>query len=183
MNESRANQDLAPQLVDTTVVQFFNREDETRWRWSNNGVYTASSFYRVMQSGGTIGWRYVYIWKTNTPRKVQVFAVLMLMNMILTHDTMCRRGMQCDLRCVMCDSCRVETEIHLFFRCRYAALVWRGIERCKGKTVMKIGDSIERTWDDSWEEARQDGTMERKDWATLFMCVVWNLWKQRNETN
>lgn len=48
---------------------------------------------------------------------------------------------------------------------------------------MKIGDSIERTWDDSWEEARQDGTMERKDWATLFMCVVWNLWKQRNEKN
>lgn len=105
----------------------------------------------------------------------------MLMDQILTHDSMARRGMQCDLSYIMCDFCHLKIGNHLFFMCRYAYVVWQEIERNKGTRVMRVGDSIEQTWDISWEEARRGGTMTRKNWATLFMRVNWNLWKQRNE--
>jgi hypothetical protein len=115
------------------------------------------------------------------PLKVRMFTTLMLMDRILTHDTMTSRGMQCDTHCVLCEACQWETELHVFFKCRYALIIWRGIERNKDQKMMIIGNSIEQTWDRSWREARRGGTMTRKKWAPIFMCEIWNLLKQRNE--
>ena len=114
-----------------------------------------------------------------SPPKVKVFTFLHLKNRLLTHDIMARRRMHCQPRCVMCEACTLETAHHLFFRCRYATAVWRELARSKGREVLSVGFSVQQTWEKSFEN--NSGAMQRKQWATLFMCTLWNLWKQRND--
>lgn len=130
---------------------------------------------------GLIKWNFAFIWKTNTSPKVKVFTVLLLKKRLLTHDIMARRRMRCEQKCVMCVTCSQETAYHLFFRRRYATMVWRGISRCKGKEVLTVGNSVQQTWEKSWEKFSLGAATRRRDWAFLFMCMLWNLWKQRND--
>lgn len=173
-------QELEPQVAENSVVQFGQGDDEIEWRWTAQGSYSASSYYKVISAGGLIKWRFAFIWKTNTPPKVKVFTVLLLKKRLLTHDIMARRRMHCEARCVMCVTCSQETAHHLFFRCRYAMMVWRGISSSKGTEMLTVGNSVQQIWDKSWEKFSRGAAVERKEWAALFMCTLWNLWKQRN---
>lgn len=83
----------------------------------------------------------------------------------------------------MCNVCplQLRDNISLFFKCKYATMIWRGISRCKGRDVLTVGNSIQQTWEKSWEKFRQGPATTRSDWAYLFMCTLWNIWKQRND--
>lgn len=81
----------------------------------------------------------------------------------------------------MCVSCRQEIAHHIFFRYRYTTVVWREVARRKGREVMTIGNSVHQTWNKSWDKIRQGDAMPRKEWATLFMCIMWSLWKKMNK--
>lgn len=81
-------------------------------------------------------------------------------------------------RCVMCDIWNMETAEHLFFSCPYAIRVWCCIEVKLGSKLLNIGDSIQHTWEISRPTAMGTST---KVWAARFMCVLWFVWKQRND--
>lgn len=171
---------LTPQL-DHETVHFTQEEDEERWRWSTNGQYSANSFYKMVLAGGKIRWRFTYTWHCHTPLKVKVFTLLLLQGRILTRDVLLRRGIQCDRRCVLCNSCQTETANHIMFTCPYAKAVWEEIHRSTNTTIMVQGDSIQSTWDKSWQRVRRQGNLPRKEWASRLMCAVWLIWKQRND--
>lgn len=49
-------QALEPQLsLDTTIV-LTEQRDSLYWRWSSKGIYTASSTYNIMMSGGMVAY-------------------------------------------------------------------------------------------------------------------------------
>lgn len=67
----------------------------------------------VEQDGGLIslgGFKYHQLWEFSF--------FLCLKGKLLTHDVMIRRGLQCALDCVMCQSCNLETTSHIFFPLR-----------------------------------------------------------------
>jgi hypothetical protein len=111
---------------------------------------------------------------------VKIFAVLVFRERILTHDVMARRGIACEMRCYLCDSCHFEYASHLFFDCLYAQRVWRVMGAILGYRLMCIGDSMSQTWDRSYRNAMLAG-VSKKEWATRFTCVLWFVWRQRNE--
>lgn len=82
--------------------------------------------------------------------------------------------------CVLFNSCQLESAWHLIYQCSYARTVWQEIGRRLHCTVMVRGISVQDTWDKSWEKVKQGG-MKRKEWAGLFACGAWQIWKQRNE--
>ncbi|XP_078167173.1 uncharacterized protein LOC144561941 [Carex rostrata] len=78
---------------------------------------------------------------------------------------------------------QLETAVHLFYQCRYAKQVWEKVAKRLGRRIMVRGISVQQTWDKSWDRISHEGSMPKKRWAVLFMCVSWPLWKQRNDKN
>lgn len=66
-----------------------------------------------------------------------------------------RRGIPCQLECVICNSGELETTVHLMYRFRYTTQVWRGLEQKWGLKMMKSYDSIEGAWRQSWQFAKR----------------------------
>lgn len=173
-------QDLALQVLENSIMEF-RQGDEIKWLWNAHGAYSVFFFYKLMWTRGLIRWRFSYTRKTSTPLKVKVFIVLLLKKRLLTHEIMARRGMHYDPRYFMYVSCRQEIAHHIFFRYRYTTVVWREVARRKGREVMTIGNSVHQTWNKLWDKIKQGDVMPRKEWATLFMCILWSLWKKRNK--
>lgn len=155
------------------------------WRWSSSGSYSAASVYKIMVSGGMLRWRFDEIWKGRAPPKVKIFTYLLLQDRILIHEVMERRGIPCQLQCVMCTSSAVETSVHLVYQCQYAQQVWSRIENKWGVKLVNntilVPDSIPFLWQSSWQVIKRLGNMSRKEWAVHLMGVSWHLWLQRNE--
>ena len=136
-------------------------------------------------AGGKVRWRFAYVWayvwQCYAPLKVRLFAILSLKDRILTHEVMANRGIHCNLQCVLCADCQLETANNLFFTCQYAKTVWDMIQRELGSTIMVEGETVQETWDKSWQFVKYCGRFSKKGWASGFMCAVWQIWRQRNE--
>lgn len=65
-------------------------------------------------------WSFGVVWKLKIPQTVRISAIFCLEIRLLTHENMDRRGFICDLRCLLCPDCALETALHMFFNCSYA---------------------------------------------------------------
>lgn len=153
-------------------------EDNISWRWGSGNEYSAKSFYDLVVAGGKTRWKFDYTWQLRLPPTVRIFCFLCLKGKILTHDVMLRRGMQCDLECVMCQSCHLETALHLLFHCEYATNFWMWYSGILGYSIMHISNSVQRTVSKSWSACK--GRVARKEWGVFFYSGVWMIWKERN---
>lgn len=86
--------------------------------------------------------------------------------------------MNCEGKCVLCNTCDLETSEHLFFSCSYAIRVWKGVEENMGLRLLCRGESVCQTWEASKTNCK---TLSKGAWSSRFMSVIWGLWKQRNE--
>lgn len=120
------------------------------WQWTGNSEYSAKSFYNMVVTGGKLKWRFNFIWQLQVPPTVRIFTFLCLKGKLLTHDVMLRRGMQCDLGCVLCASCQLETIYHIMFQCDYARRFWSWYSRILGYSIMHTGNSVQLTVTKSW---------------------------------
>ena len=77
----------------------------------------------------------------------KIFPYLSLKQRIITHDQMARRGINCDLPYVMCNTCACETTRHLLFECSYVKSVWNCMATRYRNQLMVLGDSVEHTWE------------------------------------
>lgn len=78
----------------------------------------------MMIGGGKIGWQFLEVWKCKAPH-CQDICVPNDWRKILTHDVIERRRVHCNMRCLMCNDCPVESALHLLFLCPYASSIWR----------------------------------------------------------
>jgi hypothetical protein len=67
-------------------------EDEIKWRWTENGEYTARSAYLIQFEGTFSKIRIAPIWKANTELKRRFFAWTLLHKKILTANNLMKRG-------------------------------------------------------------------------------------------
>lgn len=115
---------------------------------------------------------YIKQWATE-----KIFCFLMLRGRILTQDVMRRRKMQCDLGCVMCGACPVESILHLLLLCRYAVHVWWIVSTQLGITLFKPNLEVELIWHQSMKAFDQSRTDNRKRVARgmgnmVHMCYM-----------
>lgn len=170
--------DIAPQ-AQMTPPTFNADEDRIFWYFENSGGYSAKSIYAALAGMGKVKWKYNFTWRLKCTPTVKIFLYLMLKSKLLTHEVMMRRNFQCDFRCVLCETCTLETAMHLFFQCHYATQVWLHVERLRGNRILAQGESVENTWDRSCRmyRGREAGHMTEQ---LVWVAVCWAIWKQRN---
>jgi hypothetical protein len=156
-----------------------DREDEIRWRWTNNGEYTTKSAYRV-QFEGTYGkLKLMPIWRAAAEPKCRFFAWTLLHKKILTANNLLRRNWSNDPICKLCDT-KPETPLHLCKDCQYSKQVWSFLKQWLDLSVI---DTVPVTGSlhGYWRRCRAKVEKEQKkkfDGITIYFW--WNIWKERN---
>jgi hypothetical protein len=118
-----------------------NREDSIAWHFDKKGCFSVKSAYKFsvantrdihgLSSGGTVqcptmgtAFPWKKIWQFHMPNKVKHFAWRLAHNNLPMKRKIQSRGMDINTRCPMCYRLD-EDGGHLFFKCKYAKLVWR----------------------------------------------------------
>lgn len=172
---------VAPDYVDDVVgVVFSQARDVIKWKWETNRLYSAKSVYATIMGGGKIRDRYAQVWKARVPPTVKIFGFLMLKNRLLTHDNMQHRSMYCAMQCVLCENCPIESEFHIFFLCPYVVHVWYILSNKAGVNLISLKQDLNLTWEASIGNIRSRGDQWKRKALPLFLCTVWETWKQRN---
>lgn len=98
-----------------------------KWRWTESGIFTCASAYKMMHNTGVISRYHTKLWKLKAPMKVRIFLWLMFENKILTQEVLTGKGCVVQFGCVLCTSTDMETRDHLFLACPYAGGFWQGL--------------------------------------------------------
>ncbi|XP_078158903.1 uncharacterized protein LOC144554459 [Carex rostrata] len=134
---------------------------------------------RLVIAAGKTVWAYRFLWKLKIPPTVRVFGYLLLHGRLLTHDVMMHRGLQCNLRCEVCQRCSLETATHLFFQCYKARRCWASLNAMLGCNIVSTGDTVQATVIKSWKACKR--RMSRNEWGPYFFAVCWFLWRARHK--
>lgn len=130
-----------PQINGGSAILFNDAlDDELRWRWTPQGVYTAKSAYSILMTGGRVKWEFWKIWNYSIPPSVKIFIFLLLKGKLLTKDVMHRRNFNCTLDCVMWRDCQLETALHLLFNCSYSRAIWDKLANYAGTSIVVSGN-------------------------------------------
>lgn len=100
----------------TDVVLSPGTADRFIWRWTNDGVYSASSAYRAFFLGRVPLLGASLIWRAAVPPKVKFFFWLAIHGRLWTAERRKRHGLQPDATCALCDQ-EDETYNHLLLSC------------------------------------------------------------------
>lgn len=152
-------------------------EDIVTWRWSPTGEYSACSTYRAFFHRATRFAGVKMFWKSWAPMKVKFFMWLAAQDRLCTADRRCRRGLQSNSTCNLCNQ-GVETAHHIFAKCAFmevcqAVSMTVGIANQPATSEMQVLD---------WWIARRRGfnKLKQKGIDSAFMLLSWRIWKERN---
>lgn len=135
----------------------------------------------MLSQFGRIRGQYRGFWKCKIPPLVKIFVFLMLYGKILTREVLSRRGMQIPIHCVMCSNTQIESITHVLFQCPYAVNCWsHQVARILDTKLTCQANSLEEIVHQSWKMIRAQRRMHKKEWMCRFICVAWEIWKQRN---
>ena len=104
-------------------VQFQEQEDTLRWKWTSNGIYTASSAYAIQFQGSVCSYDAKAIWNARAEGKQKFFTWLAVQNKVLTANNLIKRGWPRNEICSLCDQAE-ETITHLCLHCPFVKEVW-----------------------------------------------------------
>jgi hypothetical protein len=103
-------------------IQFTDRRDELRWRWTSNGEYSSKSAYRAQLHGSFCQFDADTVWKAHTESKHKSFAWLLIQSKILTMDKLQARNWPCNLVCPLCKNSPETVEHMSSLAVHYAGL-------------------------------------------------------------
>ena len=112
------------------------------------------------------------------PPRVKFFTWLTLKQSLWTADR--RRRHNCDAHnlCWLCDQ-EAETGHHLLVSSSFAKVIWWNLLSWMDCSCSFQGPSQLHTW---WEHLRgMQGRDRRRGFDSLFMCIIWAIWKERNK--
>ena len=98
-------------------------------------------------------------------------------NKILTINQLKKRGWNMPNRCYLSKE-KEEASDHLFLFFKKATMLWRLIFSLFGVQRV-LHSSIKRNLS-GWHDAFV-GKMREKAWRATHLCLLWTLWKERNE--
>lgn len=105
----------------------YNKQDELIWLPEASGSYTSKSGYAMARKAHLpalnpeFPWKKC-IWNLNTPPKIQTLLWRATNGALPVGHTLRVRGLQAEAKCKRCGE--IETPLHLFFSCPFAARVW-----------------------------------------------------------
>lgn len=174
-------------LDSVTLVR--DRNDFWRWRHTQNGIFTVKVAYQryIVEAHAepdiseVQSCSFKYLWNNFAPRRVPTIVWKALRQRLPTKDNLIRRGIHFDegeKNCVLCDEQKEETTSHIFFECKAAFGIWSSIYKLLRMTmVMHNNPSLNFLQHSFLFESDKD----RMFGNTLWICVVWTIWKARNE--
>jgi hypothetical protein len=154
-------------------------EDSIRWRWTQNGEYSAKSAYQIQFEGSFSKLKLTPIWRAKSEAKCKFFAWTLLHSKILTANNLAKRNWQNDPICKLCCS-EPETPTHLCKDCAFTKQVWSTLIRWLNLTTLNTVDmagSIHKYWRKC--RAKFDKTQKRR-LDNIMIYFWWNIWKERN---
>jgi hypothetical protein len=154
-------------------------EDEIKWRWTENGEYTARSAYLIQFEGTFSKIRIAPIWKANTEPKCRFFAWTLLHKKILTANNLMKRGWDNDPICKLC-GIEQETPTHLCKDCPYTKEAWENIKQ--GFQLLALNTvSTNGSLHQFWQKCRRKvDKNQRRKFDGIIVYFWWNIWKERN---
>jgi zinc-binding in reverse transcriptase len=102
---------LFNQIPDVTLNE--EQYDVPNWKWIITGQYTVRSYYDVIKKGPHIISPLQGIWRLRLPKRMTIFAWLMLQNKLHTTDNLTRRGWNVVSICYLCRQ-QAESVDHMF---------------------------------------------------------------------
>jgi hypothetical protein len=103
--------------------QFNDEADAISWRWTENGVYSASSAYHMQLVGHIQSNVFPQIWKAKANPKCRLNSWILLRNKCLTTDNLEKRGWPHNPTCRLC-FIHPETGPHISAACSFSIGVW-----------------------------------------------------------
>ncbi|XP_039122026.1 uncharacterized protein LOC120258641 [Dioscorea cayenensis subsp. rotundata] len=156
------------------------RHDENnkkRWSLNGNGQFTVKSFYNFLNDGGLRCNVAKIMWKSNCPKKINIFNWLVWKNKVLSLENLELR--RCNnlptATCVMCHT-NMESVDHLFLHCSLANEVW--VFFCRLLSVPEPPDSMHLIWS-SWRNSVRPEARLSVDFPVK--ALTWNIWLARND--
>ena len=164
----------------STVVLEEDMEDSITWKFTKDGIYSASSAYKAQFEGLISSDLVKSVWRAWAPPRCKFFAWLVLQNRIWTSDRLIRRGWP---NCGLCPLCKQaqESAAHLLFQCRFTLRIWNDILPWLGMhhistTTWTMSASVKEWWDSNL----QIRLGSPKALASLMMLISWEVWSERN---
>eukprot|EP00253_Pinus_taeda_P035966 PITA_35966 len=158
-------------------------KDKRGWG-SVTGSYSASEGYQSIMTilnvpPNPAQWK--CIWDAPSLPKIDFFCWTLAHKSILTHDNLCRRGMEGPSWCNLCKS-EEETADHLFLSCPFAIEVWKGV-LLLNPDKFELPRNIPNLFH-SWTKLSPFGLSKnhllRNCWMWIPKIICWKLWLERN---
>ncbi|KAJ4812133.1 RNA-directed DNA polymerase (reverse transcriptase)-related family protein [Rhynchospora pubera] len=154
-----------------------NNPDQLLWKWDSSGLFSVKSAYRMLVSAGKITFPCPSIWKVHLPPSIQVFALLLFHNRLLTQEALLKRQIAFVQGCVLCDQALLETTDHLFCQCPFVRALWAKV-RGFFPSLSLLGFVEVRSLLIS---ALKDAHSDRNSLlAIVTITTLWAIWLERN---
>jgi len=155
------------------------REDRLIWSKENIGDYSVRSAYRycmqelldtsVFKTPGN----WDMIWKLKVPPKLKNFMWRLTRNVLPTRMRLWDKKVNCRGTCVLCNSAE-EHNFHLFFGCPSSCNIQNmSVLSQPVSTITNLEDNCSNCIFQILHRLSNGD-------ATLFACILWSIWKQRN---
>jgi len=154
-------------------------EDQIRWGWTTDGMYSTSSAYNIQFASTFSKLNFSPIWKAKAEPKGKFFAWTLLHKRILTADTLQKRGWRCNPCCSLCHNA-LETPSHLCKDYVFSKQVWTVLLTWGGFAQLnnvQIQGSIYKWWKIQRNKIQKD---QRRRFDGRCVFYWWNLWVERN---
>jgi zinc-binding in reverse transcriptase len=148
------------------------QRDHITWKWQQHGIFTVKTCYRAIKERPHITSPLRIIWNIKMPRRIEVFAWLLLQNKLFTIDNLIKRGWLLPNICYLCRR-QQETAQHLFINREYT-------QRVINMTISDFSASIgisQPLIDGNYEAVLLQGHDKKCKRLQMTICFV--IWKEK----
>ncbi|CAM0950232.1 unnamed protein product [Alopecurus aequalis] len=154
--------------------------DTLIWKWTANGMFSASSAYAAQFIGMIQPSFPQLIWTSDAPPKCKFYSWLAVLGRCLTADNLARRGWPHNPLCPLCGAAPM-TAAHLLATCPFAQDIWLRIVDKAGLPATLVPPMSSTSLADWLQTTTLQLTAEKsKTWRSIVPLVWWCLWLERN---
>lgn len=160
-------------------VHLTDQPDTIRWKWTNDGQYTAKSAYRAQFHGALNMRNGVTLWQANAEPKCKFLAWLAMHGKAPTADNLEKKNWPHAPHCPLC-YCQQETNDHLFSACNFSEATWRTV--VSDLQLPPECQAYHPHGTKSWVEFITKGKnkKDKKKILGALFTFWWQIWLERN---